>query len=86
MSQPASCGNHLVSQQTVQILTVAALGEWLSQSFKLCGINEPLTPGHFLGTRYFQPLTVLQRGNELARVQQAVVRASSLPRWSTVKG
>jgi hypothetical protein len=64
---------------TQQVLAVAVLGSgWAS--FSSCGAVDPaVAPGDLFRAGDLQALAVLQRGDELAGFQQAVVRAGVEP-------
>jgi len=60
-------------------LPVAVLCKGLRQGFKLAGINKSVTPGNFLRAGDLEALPVFQRGDELAGIEQAFVRAGIQP-------
>ena len=51
----------------------------MGQRFKLFRIDEAVAPGDLFGAGNLQALAVLQRGNELAGFEQAVMRAGVQP-------
>ena len=65
------------TQQTLQVLAIAVFERGHSQFFKLAGANEPASKGNFFRAGDFQPLAMLQRRYELARLKQTVMGSVS---------
>src|SRR5687767_11504771 len=68
----------------VQVLAVAILLQRRSQLAKLLGVDEPSTPSNLFWARDLQALSMLQRGDELPGLEQALVRAGVQPRIATL--
>jgi hypothetical protein len=72
-------GHPALAQQLQQVLAVAVLLQRLRQPLELRVVDEAGAPGDLLGAGDLQALAVFQRGDELAGLQQAVVRAGVQP-------
>ena len=69
----------ILAQETEQVLAVAVLWQRLRQLFELPVVDEACSPRNFLGACDLQALPVFQRRDELAGLEQAVVRAGVQP-------
>ena len=70
----------LLAQQAHQVLAIAIFLEGLGQLLDLCSVDEACTPSDLFGASDLQALALFQRGDELARFQQALMRAGIQPR------
>ncbi|MNW09107.1 hypothetical protein D3C71_2060280 [compost metagenome] len=64
-------------------MPVAVFGQGLRQALQLFGADPLTAPGDLFRAGDFQALTPLQRGDELAGLQQAVVGARVQPGVAT---
>src|SRR5206468_11708947 len=70
---------HLIAQHALQVVPVAALGERGRERLQLARTDPARAIRDLLRARDLQPLPLLQGGDELAGLEQAVVRAGIEP-------
>ena len=68
-----------LSQCAQQVGSIPALGQRLRQLLQFGAVDETLAPGDFFRAGDLQALAALQRGEELAGIEQSVVRAGVQP-------
>ena len=75
-----------ISQQAPQVLAIAVLFYRLCERPQVVGADPALAEGDLLGACHLEPLAHLDGGDELRRVQQAVVGAGVEPDIPSAEG
>ncbi|MNP70739.1 hypothetical protein D3C76_1670120 [compost metagenome] len=57
-------------QKTVEVLAITIFCQWRRQFLQLIGIDPFLPEGNLFRTSDFEALATLERGNELAGIEQ----------------